>query len=481
MKKLFKSTSGLTNLLFVLLMVLLAAGVVLLNMVARSLSDKYPLSADLTANAAYRIGEDTKAILGNLTTDVDIYSLATENQFSGNSNTAQLRRILEEYPKYSDRVHLHYVDYAADPTFAASYPDLELRSGDTLVVSTFGIKQLPLANMFTYNADAAGNLSVNACRGEEALTSAIVGVLTDDTVQVGILVGSGAAGDTATFGAVLTNNNYDVTQVNMVTDDLTGYDILVLAAPAEDLSEDVLAKLDAFLYNDGALGRTLLYTAAVNQPEMPHVDAFLREWGIAVGDGAVFETSADRTYSYQPYYPYTDYTDPTYSAGLKDASNPFLAPMARPLSAVFDFRDNRTVTELLSFGASAGIRPSDAPDTFAASDAEQWGPFPALLMSTRQIGNSGEKSCVLVSASTAAFGATAMGNTSFSNGSYAVNLFNTLTDRGDAVAIEAKSLAGSALTLSTAAASRLGLILCILLPVAILGTGITVFLRRRYK
>jgi len=480
MKKLFKSGS-MTNVLFILLMVLLTVGVVLLNMVARSLSDRYPLAADLTANAAYRVGDDTKAVLEELTTDIDLYSLATESQYSGNSSLIQLRSILEEYPKYSDHVKLHYVDYASDPTFAAAYPDLELSSGDVLVVSTFGIKQLPLANMFTYNADSAGNLTVNACRGEEALTSAIVGVLTDDTVQVGILTGSGAASDVSTFAAVLTNNNFDVASVNMVTDDFTGYDILVLTAPATDLSEDVLSKLDAFLYNDGAFGKILLYAADVNQGEMPNMDAFLREWGIAVEDGAVFETSSDRAYSYQPYYPYADYAEETYSAMLKDSSNPFLAPLARPLSAVFDFRDNRTVTALLTFGTTAGIRPSDAPDTFAASEAEKWGPFPALLMSTWKTGSSAESSCVIVSASAAAYGGTAMGNTAFSNAEYTVNVFNDLTDREGTVAIEAKSLTGNTLTLNTGTASRLGLVLCILLPVAILGTGITVFLRRRYK
>ena len=481
MKKLFRSRNGVTNVLFILLMILLTVGVVLLNMVARTLSDKYPLTADLTANAAYRVGDDTKAILSGLTTDVELYSLATEGQYSGNSNLIQLRSILEEYPKYSDHVKLHYVDYASDPTFAASYPDLELTSGDVLVVSTFGIKQLPLANMFTYTADSAGNLSVNACRGEEAVTSAIVGVLTEDPVQIGILTGNGAAADLSTFAAVLQNNNFDVTQVNMVTDDLAPFDILVLAAPATDLSEDVLSKLDAFLYNEGAFGRTLLYAADVNQGEMPNTAAFLREWGIAVEDGAVFETSSDRTYSYQPYYPYTDYADATFSDTLKDSTNPFLAPLARPLTKVFDFRDQRTVTELLSFGKSAGVRPSDAPDTFTASEATEWGPLPAMLMSVWQTGGSSESSCVIVSASASAFGGTAMGSTSFSNAEYTVNMFNTLTDREGTVAIEAKSLAGNALTLTTGTASRLGLILCILLPVAILGAGITVFLRRRYK
>ena len=480
-KKIFPNDSALTNALFAVLMALLVAAVVLLNVLARGLSERYPLSADLTANAAYRIGDDTKAVLSDLSVDVDLYVLASEGSFSNNSYLTQLRHILEEYPRHSGHIRLSYVDVSADPTFAASYPDLELKEADVLVVSTFGIRQLPLANMFIYTYDAAGSLTVTACRGEEAVTSAIAGVQSADTVKVGFLSGNGVTEDVSAFKTVLADNNFDVSDVNMVRDSFDDYDILLLLAPTVDLSEDVLKKLDAFLYRDGQLGRTLLYAADVSQPQLPNLDSFLREWGAAVGDGAVFETSADRAYSYQPYYPYTDYTDTEYSALLKDSSNPFLAPLSRPLRTVYGYRDNRTVSTLLSFGKSAGVRPSDAPDSFTAARAEEWGPFPALVLSEWQTGKAAVSSRLIVSSSAAAFGSAAMGNTSLSNAEYTVNLFNKFTDRENTIAIAPKSLAGNTLTLSTAAASRLGVLLCIVLPLLILGTGVAVFLRRRYK
>ena len=124
-KKIFPNDSALTNALFAVLMALLVAAVVLLNVLARGLSERYPLSADLTANAAYRIGDDTKAVLSDLSVDVDLYVLASEGSFSNNSYLTQLRHILEEYPRHSGHIRLSYVDVSADPTFAASYPDLE--------------------------------------------------------------------------------------------------------------------------------------------------------------------------------------------------------------------------------------------------------------------------------------------------------------------------------------------------------------------
>ena len=60
-------------------------------------------------------------------------------------------------------------------------------------------------------------------------------------------------------------------------------------------------------------------------------------------------------------------------------------------------------------------------------------------------------------------------------------LLNRITERDDAVSIEAKSLAGNALTITTGAARTLSIILCIVIPVLILSAGIVVYLRRRYQ
>ncbi len=474
------------NALFAFLVVLIIAAVFLLNAVVVALGDRYNLSADLTANAAYRIGDDTKAVLDGLTQPIDLYVLASEGSFSGSSYLIQAKRIIDEYPKYSANINLQYVDYTSDPTFAAGYPDLTLSDGDILVQSETNFKQLTLASLFNYTYTSDGSITVESSRAEEALTSAIVSVTTDDAVSIAILTGNDVYADTDTLKSVLSDNNFEVSSINMVTDAFDDYDILLLLAPAVDLSTDVLDKFDDFLYNGGAYGKTLLYAADVSQPETPNIDAFLREWGVVVGDGAVFETSSERAYSYQPYYPLADYTDTDYAEKLKDSSNPVLLPLSRPLALVFTYKDNRTVDTLLSFYETAGVRPSDADDTFTASMATEWGPMPALTLTSWQIQSTDGSDTVLqsnvvVSASAYLFGASGMANTSLNNAEYIVNLFNTLTNRENTVSIAAKSLAGNTLGITTGAASTLGIVLCVVVPLLILGTGIVIWLVRRYR
>ena len=148
MKKALNRVGKKMNLVFALLIVLLIAAVVLLNAVALVLANRYPLSLDLTANAAYEIGSDTKTILEGLSDDVTIDVLSDENAFSQDAYLMQAKRILDQYPRYSERVKLRYIDYAADPSYAASHPDLTLADSDVIVSANGRVKQVALTSRF---------------------------------------------------------------------------------------------------------------------------------------------------------------------------------------------------------------------------------------------------------------------------------------------------------------------------------------------
>ena len=481
MKKMKINETGRLNLLLAVLIIIVIGIFVLINVLASRLSDRYPLSADLTANAAYDLGEDSMAVLDGLTEDVELYVLSSKGSFTGDPYLVQMRTLLEKYPRYCPHITLEFIDYMSDPAFAQQYPDLDLSAGDVLVKGPQAVKQLPLANMFIYTYDPDGNLQMSGSRTEEAVTSAIISSVTSDPVYVGILTGNAVSEDRSALRSILTANNFEVSEVDMVTGDLDNYEVLILLAPAQDLSEDVLRDFDAFLYNNGNYGKTLLYAASAEQPDLDDLNVFLREWGIEVGDGAVFETDENYAYGYQPYYPFADHTDETFRDLLKDSSKKVLLPVSKPLSLVFDYKDNKTVTTLLSFSPSSGVRPSDAGSNFSADQAVIRGPIPAAVMSTLSASGSENLSNVIVCASSEAFSQSVLSNTSIANAEYWTVMLNQITERKGAVSIEAKSLAGNALTITTGAARVWSILLCIVVPVLILATGIVVYLRRRYQ
>lgn len=472
------------NTLFTLLIILMLVVMFLLNTITLILSNRYPLSIDLTANSAYKIGDETKTILGSLTDDINIYVLATADSFEGSSYLIQARNIIDQYPVYSNSINLEYIDFEANPTFAAGYPELTLSAGNILVTRGDRVKQITLSSMFNYTYTTSGASAIESSRAEETITSSILNVISEDQVSIAVLSGNGVS-DMPAFLSLLSDNNFTVTNVNMATETFDEYNLCILFAPTVDLSEDVLQKLDDFLYNNGAYGKTLLYTADVAQPELPNLESFLGEWGIIVGDGAIFETTEERTYNYQPYYPIVEYTNNTYKDKVKDSDSPLLMPLSRPLSVLYETKDRQYTETLLSFFETAGVRPSDAEDTFTASQATKWGPMPAFVLASRRIldttGMTQFRSNVIVSASTFMFDASTLQNSSLTNSEYILNLFNDVTERTDTVNIKPKSLSGNTLGITSSQSTRLGVILCGIVPLIILSAGIVIWLLRRYK
>lgn len=467
-----------------LLLCLLVVGVYLINAVFYQLSQRYSLSVDLTANAAYEVGQGTKDLVGSLSKDVDIYVLARPDAFGKNSYFLQMQHIMELYPKQSDHVKLTYIDFAYDPTFASRFPALQLQQGDILVVCGDKVKQLHFSQMFNYYQSDTGDLSLASSRAEEALTSAFVYVLSDKQINVAVITGNSAA-DMSSFTTMLTDNNYIVSTINLTTDPLDGYDAALLTAPQVDLSEDALKKLSDFLYNNGKYGKLLFYTADASTPPLPNINTFLSEWGISVGDGLVFETTATRTYQNQPFYPIVNYANEKYRDMLKDSSMPVLMPVSRPIAQLFDKKGNISSDVLLAFGEGTGVMPPDAGKDFTPDQATQHGPFPAMILSSKTVydtsGAFSGKSSVLVSSSTQLLDSFCIQNTSLANNSYLLNLFNDVFQRTDVVNIEPKSLAGRTLSVTTADVGTIGLVLAGIVPLAILAAGIGIWLVRRYK
>ena len=214
---------------------------------------------------------------------------------------------------------------------------------------------------------------------------------------------------------------------------------------------------------------------------------FGAEWGVAVGDGLVFETDASRVYSTQPFYAVADYVSETYAGLIPDTGAPMLVPVSRPLEVLFAQQESCYTETLLQFGASSGVRPAGAPEGFTAADAVQRGPLPALVLSSRRTldpSNAGRvlaQSCVLTCGSVELLADYAVGAAAFANGKYLTGLVNQLCEHGDAPTITPKQIVGSALNLTQQQADTMGYFFVLAVPAAVLALGIVVWLRRRHR
>ncbi|MCL1929403.1 MAG: Gldg family protein [Treponema sp.] len=466
-----------------------AVFLVLINLVFYLSAQRYSfLGIDLTRDKLFRISPDTVRFLHSLEKDVTIYVLAREETFAETSSyNAQANQVFRQFERNGPAVSLVYVDYVKNPGFAASYPDLTIKHGDILVFceNTGRRSLVKTEELFNYTG-GYNNLSIGSSRAEEALYAAILNVTSDRPIKAVFISGHGEYTMDA-FTGVLQMNNYEISRVNLISGAIdSSTDIAIIIAPKDDYGEEELRILDEFLYNGGNYGKTLFYCADADQSYPENIGVFLREWGVSVEDGAVFETDERRVYNYQPFYPVADYAEEEFSSLIRTTTKPMLVPVSRPLSKIFDFRNNNSVKILLEFAASAGVRPSDAPLDFTSDDALIKGPIPALALCRytiidRSTGKAEAESNVLVSGSTAMLDSFAIENPGFSNTEYLVNVLNKLSSRHDIIPLRPKSYTSTALNLPRLTVNIIGLVFIVLIPLLILSIGLAVWIKRKHS
>ncbi len=470
---------------FALLAVFGILGALLLNIIFGILSQKYPLRMDLTPNKAYALDQQTIEYIQELKEPVKIKLLARESLFANTSAyNAQANEVLKELAKQSDLVELEYIDYLKNPSFSANYPELSIKHGDIIVVSGDKYKLIVTENLFNYTVSSSGSLAIASSKAEEAVLSAILGVTSGEKTSICIITGHSESNQQS-FLTLLENNNYEVSYSNIVTQEINeNSKAAFLLAPATDFSEEELKKLESYLFNNGNYGKTLFYLADAAQLPLPNLEAFLREWGVATGGGAVFETEPEKVFNYQPFFPIAEYVNEDFKPKSKNA--PVLVPMSRPVEVVFEYRDYYSTSVLLMFSESSGVRPPDADESFTAADAKQHGPFPAMVLSSKTVtdrssGKEIGKSNIVVCGSVNFTSKESLENPGVLNAEYMLNMLNTLTERGDMFQIKPKSLTAQGLNITKAKADLIGSVFIFGIPVLILITGAVVFFIRRHE
>jgi len=469
------------------LTVIFIAALIILNMIVSAVSNRYPVQIDLTTDKIYGLSDETIEYLKGLEKEVDIYVLATEDGFSSASDYfLQAKESIKKFPQYTSKVDLSFVDMAKDPSFESKYASYNIGTRDIIVECGSKIQIVKTSDLFTLQYDSSTGYSyIQGSRTDEAITSAIMNVTSDYTPKVTLLTAHSSF-DATSFVSLLEQNSFEVITQDLLLEDIDPEaEVAILFAPSQDLDEDQLKKLDAFLDNDGQKGRSLLYFASASQPAMPAMEAFLSEWGIVMEDATVYETDYSRIYNYSPLHSIVDFVNEEI---LEDPSGYMLMPTARVMDTSFTERDGKTVEVLQKFGPEALAIPNDAGEDYNIEDAEAYA-WPALVLSTLEksagkVNESGVavlKSQVIVSASAASCESGLLSSNTFVNGKYYLNLINSVVGRDVSYSVTDKVLDTNTLVMTNTQILGIAAVFVIVIPAALLVWGIVVFMRRRHK
>lgn len=487
-KKVLKQGAFMTVTIVVVLVLTIAA-----NIIVNILGNRVNLKLDLTTGGIFEVSEETIDYLGKITEDVDIVVMATENTLA-NGGTAwrQVAEVVKKYAQYSDKINVEFIDIVANPNYSARYNEIykgTISEGNIVINSGDRIKVLTAYDIFEIE-NSYYSSTIKSSKAEQALTSAVMYVTDVNPMKVTFLT-TPSAGDYSSIQSLVEANGYDIAEIDPTVEEIPQDSaFVILPAPLNDYSSAMIEKLDAYLYNDGALGKNLMYIASLQQNATPNLNAFLEEWGIKVGEGYVLDSNASNM-QMVPLYGLGNYgygltsrlQEETYSAGLS-SNLPILVPYSRPLTALYEDSNTRKVERLLSTADTAIVVPDDAESSSFDIEAQTKQTVDTVLVGSKYVFNDNNEqiwSKVLVCGSLLMFDQGLTGSNSFNNGDYFVSVFNNITGKSAGISIVSKDLTNPTIQLSETQAFGLRNIFMFGLPLLIAAVGVVVYVRRRNK
>lgn len=489
MKNIFKDRRFKHGSLATVMTVGLVAVVVLVNVIFSMLAARFPMDVDLTSNKIFEVSDQTIDYLKGLDKKVTVTVLAKEEDFSGtNTYYNQANEVIQKYAKYTSNITIEYLDLYANPDFVQKYPKDTLYQGYIIVACGDRHQVLTPYNLFNTKTDSSsGSTYITSSKAEQALTSAVMNVTNANPPTAVVLTGYGVT-DVSAYTDTLKTNGYIIEETDLLTGEINqDADLLILAAPMTDLSEESLKKLDTYLDNNGDFGKNLLYFASVSQPVLPNLEEFLKEWGILVGNGYLVESDSSKIYYRDPTYTIQQYGDEAFTKTLNSTEYPVLMYASRPLSSAFGENgtsSNRSTSVLLSTYDTAAVVPFDVQnDTeWTLADAEK-GSFATAMVGQRMRYEQTTPltSRVIAVGSVESVASAFLSFTAVNNGDYIVNLANTVCGNNNGISIVSKTVGAKNLGITEKQSNVIGGFFEFVVPILVLIAGAVIWLRRRNR
>lgn len=500
--------------------VLFIAAVVVLNVIVGIISERFDTSADLTGSGIYTLDEKTADYLKSQSNEVTVSVMNSETEFeSGGTHYKSVNELLKKMSMQSDSFTLQYLRIDQNPDFTAKFKGENLYENYIVVQSEQTGRHRILTPADYFSAQSfRDNLSqygypeayidqyvlqyinsvyasqiIEGSNVEQAVISAMLYVTNTDPVRVAFTTGFGE-GDNSTLSSLLSKNGFDVETINLQSVDKIDSDIdyVVMFAPTMDYDNDSLTRLAEFLDNEGAFGKNLLYFASSNQPyygekdsnSLKNLAAFLAEWGISVGDSIVMQTNPDYTYGNMPFALIQEVQNTVYAGNAYNSSLFSYDGYLRPIKSLWEGGSKGSVEQqiLIKTHDGAYLRPMSqfASSDFDISSAES-GAFTSALCAFKTHSLTQEITRVVAFGSDMFASSTFMGFQNSSNQDFMLNMMNYISGKTEGVTITTKSFTNVGFEVNQANSNVLAVILCIVIPVAVIVLGIVIWLRRRHR
>lgn len=452
---------------------LVVAVVVAILIIVNLVVDQIPLKWDLTANKMYSISDQTTKVLDGLEEEVQVIVL----QEPGKENPA-VEEILNRYKTYSNNIKIEYVDPVQNPGFVKQFDKDGEGIGQGSIIVSSGDKTKIISSYDLYNYSYQGNApQIESLAVEQRMTSAIMYVTSEDNPMVYALQGHGETGVPLELSKQLENENYDLEDLNLVTEEKIpeDADILLIMSPKRDLAEDEEKKIREYLENSG---RAIFLMDLLNT-ELPRFEGILKSYGVGLNRAIVIEEDKNH-YMNIPLLLIPDMASHEIIQPLKSGDMFTMLPNSQPIEELDIKKRSLEIESLLTTSESAWGKTDLSDQSMEKGQDDISGPFNLAVAITDKPDDYEEKPTKLVVFGNSTFLDSQLTSEIPGNMNLMLNSLNWLQDKQESISIRPKSLGLKRLKMTRQQSLIMSAIVVLVIPGIILVMGIIVWSRRRH-
>lgn len=431
---------------------------------------------DMTTERLFTLSKSSLSTLGALSEDVRIAGI-----YPSGKEEQMVVSLLEQYQKNGSRIFVEYIDAEQEPAKLAAYhlTEAAVLNGSIIVKSGARYKILRNEDLFEYTKEGS------TFNGEREITGAIRYVTSDKLPVVYFTEGNGETSASTSLTravAALEQDAYAVKTLRLTEGDKIPEDaaLLILVSPKQDITEEALAKLQAYIKRGGRI--FLLIDAVLNSNETVYTNlsALTAAFGIGITNNYVVEE--DARYYLSKYNLYLiplmgkhEITNPIAQAGTL-----VILPIARGLGLVEYDKSEITNTVLLQSSEKSWIRADMTIADVNFTQNDYVGPAPLAYASVKSNVKWGAEAARMV----------VVGNSSFAldgsievqaNRSFFLNCALWLAGDAGSEQIAVKTINSGAMIIRGSAFLGLAVLCLIVLPGFAFVTAFVVWARRRNR
>ena len=490
---------------------------IFLNIGAHLLDKRGYLSFDLTPAKSNTLSDENREFLKKIDKKVQVTVLCTEGEYEStlgqyleyymNITTeedyfAQTVKLLKQYAEVNKKIKVDFVDYSGiqakviqekypNAFIGDIYVEVEGEDGKPATKIIGYDKIYPYSDPSGYAAMGYSSYQIDGNDLETALSSAINSLVNGEDEVMGIIEAHSSSDAIASFKEYYTSqlefNGFSTTQVEGTVLKEIPEDVSVLAivAPTADYLESEIKIISEWLENDGKKGHSVIFCPGDTINNMPNLTQFLEEWGISYGSGYLYQTDPNQYYS-APTIVYSYVNDNKVANDINNSKDGMIITSYNlPIEVTFENYGSRTTAIVASTNDQATVCPVNAKDDWKPASNAKLKSYPTIVVTGDSVTVDGKVLSSYVVALSAFNVVADVGSDSFINLDISMNVARYISGMENTTqklfvtrTLASETFAGE---VSESGASAIRVIFLIVVPLALVATGVVVWIRRRKR